>query len=159
MFTTAAPTTAAPAAAAAAAAAASGNNQCLTCYGAGATSALTLAACTASTTYNECNEGDVCMIEMRRRNGQIVDMRTGCKGTFLAKKTTKIYKNDVARHACLNLQRINFMGHAPFYTQCRPEDPLTGRRFGASVCRQCFPTCAGGLDCFSDIDGIQDRMS
>ena len=82
MFTTAAPTTAAPTTAAAAA---SGNNQCLTCYGAGNTSADTLAACTASTTYDECNEGDVCMIEMRRRNGQIVDMRTGCKGELITK--------------------------------------------------------------------------
>ena len=81
MFTTAAPTTAAPAAAAAVAA--SGNNQCLTCYGAGNTSADTLLACTTTTTYEECNEGDVCMIEMRRRNGQIVDMRTGCKGKLL----------------------------------------------------------------------------
>ena len=57
-------------------------NYCLICHGAGSTSAETLLACTASTTYEECPEGDVCMIEMRKRNGQIVNMRTGCKGTF-----------------------------------------------------------------------------
>ena len=74
-------------------------------------------------------------------------------------RITKIHKIFIARHACLNLQRVNFMGHSPFFTQCRPEDPLTGRRFGASVCRQCFPTCNGGSDCFSNTNGIQDRMS
>jgi len=117
------------------------SKQCTTCFGAGADTASTLAACDANTTIETCDDYDVCMIEVRRRNGQIVDMRTGCK----------------AKHACLNLQRINFYGVTqPFYTQCRPEDPLTGRRFGASVCRQCFPTCdSGASDCFDTTDGIR----
>ena len=52
---------------------------CSKCFGAGADSVSTLAACDANMATEACNEGDVCMIEVRRRNGQIVDMRTGCK--------------------------------------------------------------------------------
>ena len=58
------------------------SNQCSTCYGAGSDTASTLAACDANTTMETCDDYDVCMIEVRRRNGQIVDMRTGCKGKF-----------------------------------------------------------------------------
>lgn len=118
---------------------------CMTCNGAGSNTAATISMCDANTSYVECEDGDVCMIEQRRRNGELVEMKTGCK----------------ARHACLNLQRLNFYpnGEAahirPWMTQCRPEDPLTGRRFGASVCRQCFTTCTGNTGCFSTSTGIE----
>ena len=52
---------------------------CSKCFGAGSNTASTLAACDANLATEVCNEGDVCMIEVRRRDGQIVDMRTGCK--------------------------------------------------------------------------------
>ena len=129
-------------------------NQCTTCYGAGSDTASSLAACDANATTETCNDDDVCLIEVRRRNGQVVDMRTGCKGESIVKPALLNFSL-IAKHACLNLQRINFYGISqPFYTQCRPEDPLTGRRFGASVCRQCFPTCDGS-DCFDTTSGIR----
>ena len=59
--------------------AAAPHGSCSKCFGAGADSASTLAACDANMATEACNQFDVCMIEVRRRNGQIVDMRTGCK--------------------------------------------------------------------------------
>lgn len=66
----------------------------------------------------------------------------------------------LAKVACEVQQKQNFGPGPLLRQQCRPEDNLTSRRFGPSVCRQCFQTCDGdsstndGDLCFSTTNGI-----
>ncbi|CBY43105.1 unnamed protein product, partial [Oikopleura dioica] len=57
-----------------------------------------------------------CELEIRQRQGVIMQIRTGCKST----------------DACKNNMSNNFRNRNPHYTQCRPEAGYTH-----SVCRQC----------------------
>jgi len=83
--------TAAAAAAAAGAAAAGGaaaaasatSNSCNVCFGSGSTTAATAAACDANSVATVCEAGDVCLLEMRKNRGEIVELRTMCKGDVI----------------------------------------------------------------------------
>lgn len=119
-------------------------NACFTCDATGNDATSMLASCQTSGKLVECAEDSMCSIEVRKRNGNFVGMRTLCKSTV----------------ACENQHKQNFGPGSIIRQQCRPEDNLTNRRFGPSVCRQCFQTCEGtsstntGVLCFSTSTGI-----
>merc|ERR1712037_732071 len=73
--------------------------------------------CESSGSVQTCqpNEGS-CELEIRERNGYIMQIRTGCK----------------AKDACEMNMAQNFKQQNPHYTECRPEPGYTH-----SVCRQC----------------------
>jgi len=64
---------------------------------------------------------------------------------FSKKKISKNFKNfdfNIFAKGCEALRNQNFVGPYKWRTQCRIETPaLWSRRFGESVCRQCFSTC------------------
>ncbi|CAG5077589.1 Oidioi.mRNA.OKI2018_I69.PAR.g8763.t1.cds [Oikopleura dioica] len=70
---------------------------------------------TGSVQTCQANEGS-CELEIRERNGYIMQIRTGCK----------------AKDACEMNMAQNFKQQNPHYTECRPEPGYTH-----SVCRQC----------------------
>ena len=85
--------------------------KCLTCRG------KNWSQCLKSATYEQCQVGEVCRAEIRKRNGQIRDMIHGCK----------------QEHACNDQQKQNFTPEGTkSHHQCRP---FATR--GPSVCRAC----------------------
>ena len=67
------------------------------------------------------------------------------KTKILKTKISKNFKNfdyNIFAKGCEALRNQNFVGPYKWRTQCRVETPaLWSRRFGESVCRQCFSTC------------------
>jgi len=119
-------------------------NACFTCEATSRKASSLIDQCQNSGRLEECGSDSVCIIEIRTRNSVMTSVKTGCK----------------ERRACEDQQKQNF-GPGPLWrTQCRPENNLTGGRFGPSVCRQCFSTCEGdsqsntGNTCFSPAHGI-----
>jgi len=69
--------------------------------------------------------GNVCMIEMRERDGKLFGVCMGCKD----------------ESTCLNQKYNNFLGQRPNQHQCKPESTQ-----GPSVCR----SCCKGKNCWGD---------
>ena len=82
----------AAAAGGAAAAASATSNSCNVCFGSGSTTAATAAACDANSVATVCEPGDVCLLEMRKNRGEIVELRTMCKGNFTISKKISIFQ-------------------------------------------------------------------
>lgn len=124
-------------------------NACFTCDAVGSDAATLIASCQSTGFLVECEADSKCLIEIRKRNGKFTSMRTLCK----------------SRVACDDQHKQNFGPGPLLRQQCRPEDNLTSRRFGPSVCRQCFDTCTGdsstnaGTMCFSPSAGIPTLSS
>lgn len=94
-------------------------------------------SCKAAESYDDClqkgnfevcdhiGQEPVCGLEIRR---------------YLS--STRIYTGCAPKKGCEALRNQNFVGPYKWRTQCRIETPaLWSRRFGESVCRQCFSTC------------------
>lgn len=119
-------------------------NACFTCDATGDDASTLMTACQATGKLVQCETDSLCLLEVRKRSGKYVGIRTLCK----------------SKVACEDQQKQNFGPGPLLRQQCRPEDNLTSRRFGPSVCRQCFQTCDGdsstndGDLCFSTTNGI-----
>ena len=92
----------------------------------------------------------VCGLEIRRYLSS-TRIYTGCApkkvstNSNFAKKIPNNFQNfnyNIFAKGCEALRNQNFVGPYKWRTQCRVETPaLWSRRFGESVCRQCFSTC------------------
>jgi len=58
------------------------SNACFTCDATGSDAASLVAECQASGKLVECEEDSMCLMEVRKRNGNYVGMRTLCKCTL-----------------------------------------------------------------------------
>merc|ERR1712176_179533 len=86
--------------------------KCWTCR-----NAYSYQQCEAEGTLVTCQDSQKsCELEVRERNGYVIQVNTGCKQAM----------------ACENNKAQNFQGNNPAQTQCRPEPGYTH-----SVCRQC----------------------
>ena len=73
----------------------------------------------------ECNQGEVCFLEVRSRRGIVSKVEAGCK----AESDCNDQKN----------QNNSQLSTSARLSQCRPQS--THSRFGPSVCRQCYSPC------------------
>ena len=53
---------------------------CVRCHGYGQSTADTIARCAENAVLEQCEPDDVCMIEARRKAGELIEVKTMCKG-------------------------------------------------------------------------------
>jgi len=100
-------------------------------------SSTSYAGCISGGSVMQCELGDLerCHIEVRKTNGKIVSVISGCKQAVACNKG--IEQNFVVDS--------NLDTDASRHDQCKPNMPMASMRFGKiqSVCRQCFSTSDG----------------
>jgi len=93
----------------------SGGAKTMSCWS--CKNAYSIEECMSAGYLETCQSNqESCELEIRERNGYIIQVHTGCKQKL----------------ACENNKAQNFQTSNPAYTQCRPEPGYTH-----SVCRQC----------------------
>lgn len=96
--------------------------QCLTCV------ASNVTQCEQEGSYETCFVGQTCHFELREKNGEVIQVKKGCK----------------QEHSCHDQRKQNFTQNSNRnHQQCRP-----GQKRGPSVCRKCCSEngCTEGFD-------------